>query len=274
MALERAMTAYELYKEARLDEAIEAALRKVKAAPTDVDARLLLCDLLCFANQLERADRQLDVLVQQDSSLTPGVGVYRQIIRAELSRREVFDSGRAPEFMGTPPEVLELHLRALIALREGAAREASESLGQAERLRVPLHGQCDDASFDDFRDVDDLTASFLEILASTGKYYWVAWDRLESLEFRPVKHLRDLLWRPAEMVVRGGPEALVYVPVLYPGSHRSEDGELRLGRKTDWVQMPDGPTVGRGQRTFLVGDADKSILSIQKIAFAPDGLAG
>jgi type VI secretion system protein ImpE len=73
------------------------------------------------------------------------------------------------------------------------------------------------------------------------------------------------------MVVRGGPEALVYVPVLYPGSHRSEDGELRLGRKTDWVQMSDGPTVGRGQRTFLVGDADKSILSIQKITFAPNG---
>ena len=94
------MTAYELYKQARLDEAIEAALRTVKAAPTDVDARLLLCDLLCFANQLERADRQLDVLVQQDSSLTPGVGVYRQLIRAELSRREVFEAGRAPEFMG------------------------------------------------------------------------------------------------------------------------------------------------------------------------------
>jgi type VI secretion system protein ImpE len=173
--------------------------------------------------------------------------------------------------MGNPPEVLELHLRALIALRTGAAREASESLGQAERLRVSLHGQCDDASFDDFRDVDDLTASFVEILASTGKYYWVAWDRLESLEFRPLKHLRDLLWRPAEMVVRGGPEALVYVPVLYAGSHRSEDGELRLGRKTDWVQVPDGPTVGRGQRTFLVGDADKSILSIHKITFAPNG---
>ena len=34
----------------------------MKAAPTDVDARLLLCDLLCFDNQLERADRQLDVL--------------------------------------------------------------------------------------------------------------------------------------------------------------------------------------------------------------------
>jgi type VI secretion system protein ImpE len=265
------MTPYELYKQARLDEAIEAALRTVKAAPTDVDARLLLCDLLCFANQLERADRQLDVLVQQDSSLTPGVGLYRQIIRAELSRREVFESGRSPEFMGEPPASLEFHLRALIALREGAAHEASESLGHAEQMRVSLRGQCDEASFDDFRDVDDLTASFLEVLASTGKYYWLPWDRLESLEFRPPKHLRDLLWRPAEMVVRDGPEALVYVPVLYPGSHRSQDAELRLGRKTDWVQMPNGPTVGCGQRTFLVGDADKSILSIQKVAFSADG---
>ena len=131
------MTAYELYKQARLDEAIEAALRTVKAAPTDVDARLLLCDLLCFANQLERADRQLDVLVQQDSSLTPGVGVYRQLIRAELSRREVFEAGRAPEFMGEPPAILELHLRALIALREGAAQR-----GRASRSARPSSCAC------------------------------------------------------------------------------------------------------------------------------------
>ena len=54
------MTAYELYREGRLDDAIAAALQKVKAAPTDIDARLLLCDLLCFDTQLERADRQLE----------------------------------------------------------------------------------------------------------------------------------------------------------------------------------------------------------------------
>ena len=57
-----------------------------------------------------------------------------------------------------------------------------------------------------------------------------------------------------------------YREVLPTGMHELD--EYCRGRKPDWVQMPGGPTVGRGQRTFLVGDADKSILSIQKITFS------
>jgi type VI secretion system protein ImpE len=115
-----------------------------------------------------------------------------------------------------------------------------------------------------------LTAPFLEVLTSTGKYYWIGWERIEKLEFRSPKYLRDLLWRQTEMVIREGPDALVYVPVLYPGSHRSQDPELRLGRRTDWIETPAGPTAGVGQRTLLVGDADKSILSIGRISFSLD----
>ena len=79
------MTAYELYRQARLTEAIEAALQKVKSAPNDIDARVLLCDLLCFDNQLERADRQLDVAAQQEAGLAAGIGLYRQLIRAAVA---------------------------------------------------------------------------------------------------------------------------------------------------------------------------------------------
>src|ERR1043165_6824411 len=89
------MTAYELYQQAKLDAAIDAATQRVKAAPNDVDARLLLCDLLCFDSQLERAERQLEVLVEQDAGLAPGTAVYRQLIRAETVRRDVFQSGRS-----------------------------------------------------------------------------------------------------------------------------------------------------------------------------------
>ena len=94
----------------------------MKAAPTDIDARLLLCDLLCFDNQLERADRQLDVVVQQDSGLVAGIGLYRQLIRAEIARRDVFESGRVPEFLNGVTDVLKLHVQPSIALREGTTQ--------------------------------------------------------------------------------------------------------------------------------------------------------
>ena len=259
------MTPYELYREARLGDAIDAALRQVKAAPTDVDGRLLLCDLLCVDHQMERADRQLDLAMEQDATLAGGIALYRQLIRAAMARDEVFESGRSPEFVNGISDRLTLHLRALLAIREGQAAEASALLKEAEDARPAMPGECDGEPFDDFRDLDDRTASFLEVLTSTGKYYWVAWEQIERLEFRPPKVMRDLVWRQADMTIRSGPDALVYVPVLYPGSHRHANPELRLGRRTEWIEGPDTLTIGVGQRTFLVGDADKSIMTIGSI---------
>lgn len=262
------MTAYELYRQAKLDEAIEAALHRVKTAPTDVDGRLLLCDLLCHDSQLERAERQLDVLTEQDSGLAAGVAVYRQLIRAESIRQNVFGSGGSPEGVNEFTDTLKLHLMAAGALGAGNDQAAGDFLRKAEPLRQEIQGECDGQSFDDLRDLDDVTAPFLEVLTTTGKYYWIAWERLQTLEFRPPKYLRDLLWRQTQMVIRDGPDALVYVPVLYPGSHGSRDPELRLGRKTEWIERTGGVTTGVGQRTLLVGDEDKAILSIGNLSFS------
>ena len=264
------MTAYELYQQSNLDAAIDTATQRVKSAPNDVDARLLLCDLLCFDHQFERADRQLDVLVEQDAKLTPGTALYRQLIRAETVRRDVFQSRRSPEFLSDTPERLKLHLAASEALRQGEGTQASDLLREADAARSGVRGLCDGKPFDDFRDLDDVTAAFLEVLTVNGKYYWVGWERIERLEFRPPQYLRDLLWRPTQMVIRDGPEALVFVPVLYVGTHRSADGEARVGRKTEWIETGDGVMRGVGQRMLLVGDDDKAILSLGEVAFSAD----
>jgi type VI secretion system protein ImpE len=266
-------TPYELYREGRLDEAIQAAIGSVKVAPQNIDGRLLLCDLLSVANQFERAEGHLDVILEQDSGLAAGIGLYRQLIRAEVARREVFQSGRTPEMVAGDSDTLPLHVRAAAALREGSGAEAGALLREAERVRPAVAGECDGTPFEELRDLDDVLAPCLEVLTSTGKYYWIAWERIHSLEFHPPKYVRDLLWRQTQMVIRDGPDAVVYVPVLYPGSHRSTDSGLRIGRKTEWVEGEGGVTTGVGQRTLLVGDEDKPILSIGRIAFVPGGSA-
>ncbi len=268
-------TAFELYRESRLDEAIETALKQVKAAPGDVDARLLLCDLLCMSGQFERAGRQLEVILEQDAALGPGVGLYRQLIRAELARRQVFVSGEAPEGVDAATEGLRLHLRAVAALYSGNADEAGALLRQAEAQRSSVQGECDGKAFADLRDMDDLTAPCLEVLTSIGKYHWIGWERIQQLQFKPPKYLRDVLWRQAEMVLHDGTEALVFIPVLYPGTHASPDPEVRLGRKTDWNESANGVTRGVGQRMLLVGDEDLPLLSIGVLSFgAPSRVNG
>ena len=74
-------------------------------------------------------------------------------------------------------------------------------LRQAEETRPKVRGVCDGKPFDDFRDLDDLTAAVFEVLTSTGKYYWIPVERVELIELRPVERVRDLLWRRARMVV-------------------------------------------------------------------------
>ena len=261
------MTPGELYQAGKLKEAIAAALDAVKKHPTETDRRGQLCELLCFTGDLERADRHLETLGQQDPSSQVGVSMFRQLIRAETARQQFYAEGRLPEFLGEPTEVLRLHLEASICVREGSSSEALAKLAQAEELRVRVRGTCGGQPFDDFRDLDDLAAPFLEVLTSTGKYYWVPIERIQFVEFRAPERPKDLLWRRAHMVVREGPDGEVFLPALYPQTHTSDDDQLRLGRGTQWIEDAGAPVRGIGQRMYLVGEDTIPILQLKEITY-------
>ena len=261
------MSAIELYKEGKLDEAVAAATAEVKSRPTDAAARGLLADLLCLAGDLQRADKQLDALGLQDPQIAVTLALFRQLIRAETSRREFFEQGRPPEFLEQPSDCLRLHLEASIAIREGKVDEAVELLDRAEQHRKPSPGRCDEESFNDLRDLDDTMSGFFEVLTSTGKYFWIATDCIETIEFKKPEQIRDLLWRQARMVVCGGPDGEVFLPVVYHGSHLCDADDVRLGRATDWHGDEGQPITGTGQRMFMVGDKALAILELENITF-------
>ncbi len=259
------MTAAELYQAGKLDEAIESAIATVREHPGELPPRWLLAELACFAGQTERADKQLDVIGDQDPQVVQGVALFRHLIRAEQARRQVFTQGRVPELLDKPDEELKLRLQALVCLREGDAPAAAELLERAEALRPAVKGTCDGTPFDDLRDVDDLTASVFEVLTSGGTYYWIPMARVDFVAFHPPRRPRDLLWRPARMVVRGGPDGEVYIAALYPGTHEAEDARARLGRLTDWVAIHGQASRGVGQRLLLVGDEDLPLMQIGEL---------
>ena len=261
------MNALELYKDGKLDEAIEAATAEVKGKPTDAACRGLLAELLCFAGDLERADKQLDAMGHQDPQMAVTVALFRQLIRAETARREFFQQGRLPEFLGRPSGCLRAHLDASIEIREGNLDAAAEFIKKAESLRPKAACCRGDKPFADFRDLDDTTASFFEVLTSTGKYYWIETACVESIEFKKPAQIRDLLWRQASMAVCGGPDGEVFLPVVYDGSHDDDDGDIRLGRATDWHGDEEQMVRGVGQRMFMLGDQALTILELDRIAF-------
>lgn len=265
------MNVRELLQTGHLTEAVEGAIADVKQNPTDAARRFLLAELFCFQGEFERADKQLDTLMQQSSEGMVRVSQFRQILRGEIARQQFYQEGRLPEFVTEPSPALRLHLDASIAIREGQLKEAAELLEQAESLRPLVAGSLNGKPFDDFRDLDDLNSGFFEVLTSTGKYYWVPTETVTSLEFEKPERSIDLVWRTAQISVTNGPEGTVFIPTIYVGTLSQADLPLKLGRRTDWVGGEQSPVRGLGQRSFLAGDDAVDILQIEQIEFETAG---
>jgi hypothetical protein len=55
-------SAHEAFRAGRLQEAVQALGDELRGSPGDAQRRTFLFELLCFAGQYDRAERQLDVL--------------------------------------------------------------------------------------------------------------------------------------------------------------------------------------------------------------------
>ena len=262
------MRAQDYYQAGSLKEAIAAAVDDVKQHPADTARRGFLTELYCFAGDTERADKQLDLLAHQNPDLELGLSLFRHLLRAAEARQQFYADGRLPEFLTQPPPHIRHHLEASIRIREGNLAEAAQLLAQAEAERPKPSGTANGKPFDDFRDLDDLTAPVFEVLTSNGKYYWVPVESVELMEFRPPQRPRDLVWQRVRMIVRDGPDGEVYLPALYAGSQaESEADVVRLGRATEWRGGEGTPVRGVGQRTFLVGDDAVPALELKEVTF-------
>jgi type VI secretion system protein ImpE len=261
------MSASDHLKAGRLNEAVAEAQAAVRSRPQDQASRYLLAELMCFTGELEKADKQLDALGELDPKQMMTVSMFRQLIRSEQARGQFYQDGRVPEFIDTPTPDMEQRLRASLLIREGNLAEAGRVLAAAEAQRTPVTGTCDGKPFTEFRDLDDLTAAFFEIYTATGKYYWLPFEKIEEIEFRPPERSRHLLWRSARLTHRDGPEIEVHLPALYAGSARQDDVQCQLGRMTNWLGGDGEPMRGVGQRTFLIDDEARGIMEITSITF-------
>jgi type VI secretion system protein ImpE len=260
------MKAKELLDAGRLTAAIDQLGQEVKASPTDTQRRTFLFELLCFAGDYQRAERQLDVIGQQSTASEVGVQVYRNALAAEKARRQLFAEGRPPAFLFPPPAYAALHLDALTRVRENRPAAAKALIEQAESSRTPPKGRIDGSGFGDFRDSDDLLSPFLEVFVH-DRYAWLPFEQIRHLKITAPKRLRDLMWIPATLESHSGSVGEVFLPVLYAGSSEDADDQVRLGRMTNWTTVGEGLARGTGQRLFLVDDEERAMLEVREVEF-------
>lgn len=265
------MNAKECLDNSQLSDAIRAMNEEIKGRPTDLQLRTIQFQLHCYAGDLDRAEKQLDVIRTKSTEieLVNGLRVYQGLLNAERARTQLFERGLRPRFVIAPPDNVLWHLDALDRIRGGEFDDARALLDRAGTAEVAARGVIGEVEFDEFRDADDLLAPVLEVYSTTG-YYWVPWVHVQYLEVPPPKTLLDLLWAPAKLATFDGQLGEVFLPSLYPGTSAAPDGPLRLGRQTDWVELGAGIVRGVGRKSYLVGDEVRTLQELGEVRFVFD----
>jgi type VI secretion system protein ImpE len=265
-------TAKEMIAAGNLTAAIAEITQQVRNRPTDLTARITLFELLCLVGDLDRAEKQIDVVEQQRSQKDLGVQVYRNCLNAERERRRVFQEGIQPHFLKEPPSYVDLHLEAICCVREGKLSQARELLDRAEEERPAFPGKLGGVAFKDFRDGDDFTAPVVEIVVH-DKYTWLPIELLRLFVISSPKPLRDMIWASARVLSGGGVVGDVLVPVLYPGTSQHANDSVRLGRMTEWQTTGEALVRPVGLRVFLVDDQDHAFFELGSVEFGEPGSA-
>jgi type VI secretion system protein ImpE len=232
------MDAQQLFKAGKLREAISALSSQLRDNPSDSRARTFLFELLCFAGEYDRAEKQLDILEQEgnrDSML--GILLYKAALNAERTRQEMF------EIKSYPRQLVN---------------------GSSVSVRGKLNGK----EFQSLSDADPRIGEKLEVFAA-GDYMWISYNDIAAMRAEAPKRLRDLLWLPANLVT--GPELRsrelgeVLLPAISPLSWRHPNDEVRLGRVSEWSEDETGDVAPFGQKNLLVDGDEIPFLEIREL---------
>jgi type VI secretion system protein ImpE len=262
------MSAEELLRTGQLTEALSALQQQVRAHPADAKLRVFLFQLLCVLGQWNRAMTQLNVAGELDASTLLMVQTYREALRCEVYRAEVFAGRRSPMILGDPETWMALLLQSLNLTAAGRCQEAAEVRGQALEQAPTSPGKMDGAAFEWLADADSRLGPCLELIMS-GRYYWVPVQRVRAIRIEAPADLRDFVWAPAQLTWVNGGEAVALIPRRYPGTEQCEDNALKMGRRTDWVVQPGELYCGIGQRLMATDTGESALLDIRSIDFDP-----
>ncbi|TXG80252.1 MAG: virulence protein SciE type [Thermomicrobiales bacterium] len=245
--------------------ALKQLTEAVKAHPADAKLRVFLFQLLCVLGKWDRALTQLELCAEMDASALAMREMYREAIRCERLREEVFAGRKSPMLFGEPEGWIALLIESLIRNGRGESAEAARLREQAFADAPATSGKADDHAFEWIADADMRLGPVLEAIIN-GRYYWVPFNRLMQVSIEAPTDLRDSIWVPAQLQFANGGETIALIPSRYPGSAASEDGMVALGRKTVWDEPQPGFYVGQGQRVLATDAADLAMLEIRTIS--------
>jgi type VI secretion system protein ImpE len=272
------LTARDVLREGDARAALEQLKQEVRKAPRDAALRTFLFQMFCVFGEWDRAANQLTTVSELDPLALPMAQAYRATIRCEMLRARVFAGARTPTIFADPAPWMSLLVEANRVLAAGkpdeAARLRDDAFEQAPAVSgsVVMDGSKEEQAFEWIADADPRLGPMLEAVVD-GKYYWVPFHRMRTLDIEPPADLRDQVWMPAHFLWTNGGESYGFIPTRYPGSELADDVTLALAKRTEWRENGDW-FLGLGQRMLSTDAAEFALMDIRRIAFrAPDDAA-
>lgn len=267
------MTAAELIKLAKLDEALTALEGEVRKAPADPKLRVFLFQILALMGRWDRATTQLEVIAEMNPAALLMAQACRQAILCEHFRTEVFTGKRSALLLGEPDQWVQ-QLIAAMTLDGQGNHSAAEELRAAALEAAPASagflevagadGKPVRTNFEWIADADPRLGPMLEVMVG-GKYYWVPWHRVRAVKVEKPSDLRDAVWAPARFLWSTGAAQDGFIPSRYVGSEQpSNPGPVRMARETVWVQS-GGAELPLGQRLFATDAGEFSLFETRTI---------
>jgi type VI secretion system protein ImpE len=239
---------------------------RIRKEPQRADLRIFLFQLCCLKGEWGKAANQLNAIQELDKEAESLAKTYREAVRCEVFRRDVFAGQRAPLILGDPANWVALMLEALKLDTAGRHVEAHAMRLEALEAAPATPGTANGAPFEWIADADSRIGPIFEMIVN-GKYFWVPMQRVAKIEIDAPSDLRDFVWTGATVTFANGGTHVALIPTRYPGSESSENQALLLARATEWVEMAPDSYAGLGQRMFATGDNDVALLDLRELAF-------
>jgi len=231
------VTPLALYREGKLREAIKALGEELRSNPLDARRRTFLFELLLFAGEYDRAEKQLDLLAGANAEAAAGTLLYRSALHAERTRQGMFANRE------TPPSKQE----------------------------AVYPGVWNGTAFSEFSDSDPRIGANLEVFLA-GSYTWIPIHYLRRLEIEPPANLRDLMWARARVETsadfRLQELGEVLLPVLCPLSSRHADETVQLGRESAWEPDDAYGEIPYGAKMMVVDGVEVPLLEIRSVVWS------
>jgi len=261
------MKAQEWLSEGNLEEALLQLQEAVRNDPSDVKYRVFLFQLLTLMGQWDRALTQLQVIGELDANTLAMVQTYREAILCEGLRKEIFAGKRTPLVFGQPEQWMALLFEALRLTAEGQYAKSQDVRYQAFELAPATSGSIGDPqqqTFNWIADADSRMGPVLEVIIN-GRYYWLPFHRIRTINIEAPEDLRDQVWMPAYFTLANGGETVGLIPTRYPGSENSHDNQICSAHKTTWQELDADLYQGQGQRMLATDVGEYSIMDLREI---------